>query len=510
MSKAKELKHQKELQLRKEIKLHKERKSQRAGSTVLFFIQIFSTLSYSILYSTLVLFITKGLNLDDITATSITANFVAFNYALHLIGGFVTGRLFSHRSLFAIGMILQATGCYFLSQYQLFLGLSVFLSGRGLNVTCVNCMLTQFFKPHDKRREKAFLSNYTAMNIGFLTGFTISGFFEKGENYGRLFLMGAASNIISFLIVLCTWKILKDRKTYFSFLNFKKRNLFRFLGLVMIAIIISALSWLLRYSSFSNKMILGIGVIMIFVIIFFAIRQPTQMAAKKMWAYLILAFMALIFWTLYMTVPMGLTLFIEHNVNRYYLGLNIEPQWALNINTIIIIIGGPLMAILYKHLRKKGYNITIPVQFTLSLFLIGLGFVLLGISVNFANDKGFVGFNWIIISYILQSIGELCISPIGYAMIGQLVPHKLQSIMMGTWMMIIGVGAVFANIFSKMALGASTKVDPLITNPSFMKIFNILGISTIIAGIITLCLVPFLHKLIKERKRPGETSSIPV
>lgn len=475
-------------------------KNQKEGSAVLFFVQIFATLSYSILFSTLVLYITKGLKLPDTYATTLTASFVAFNYALHLIGGFITGRLFSHRSLFASGMILQAIGCYLLSLGYLYLGLAVFLSGTGLNVTCVNCMLTQFFKPNDKRRERAFLWNYSAMNLGFFVGFTISGFFEKTSNYSSLFLIGAASNIITFLIVVFTWKILRDQNTYFSDLNFKKRNLFRFLGLLLIASIITSLIWLLRNSSFSNMMILVAGGLMLFIVSYFAINQPTKIAAEKMWAFLILSVMSLIFWILYMTLPMGLTLFIEHNVNRNFLGFIVEPQWALNINSIIIIIGGPIMAFLYKHLRKKGFNITIPIQFTLSLFLIGLGFVLLAVSIYFADAKGFVGFNWIIFSYILQSIGELCISPIGYAMIGQLIPHKLQGIMTGTWMMITGVAAVFSNIFSQMAIGASAKTDPLITNPYFFKTFNILGIATIIAGIITLCLVPFLHKLIKEKK----------
>ncbi|NGX56870.1 MAG: hypothetical protein K1060chlam5_01118 [Candidatus Anoxychlamydiales bacterium] len=75
--------------------MKKESTLQKKASRSLFFIQVFSTLSYSILFSTLVLYITNGLKLTDFKAISITASFVAFNYALHLIGGFVTGRLFT-------------------------------------------------------------------------------------------------------------------------------------------------------------------------------------------------------------------------------------------------------------------------------------------------------------------------------------------------------------------------------------------------------------------------------
>ena len=168
------------------------------------------------------------------------------------------------------------------------------------------------------------------------------------------------------------------------------------------------------------------------------------------------------------------------------------------------------MAYLYKILRKKGINISIPIQFTLSLFLIGLAFILLGISTNFSDKSGFVNINWIVFSYFLQALGELCIGPIGYAMIGQLIPHKLQGIMMGSWMMLTGIAAIFANIFSKIAIGATKSIDPLITNPYFSKTFNLLGVLTIVGGIIMLVLVPFLHKLIKEKKHASESSSIPI
>jgi POT family proton-dependent oligopeptide transporter len=238
---------------------------------------------------------------------------------------------------------------------------------------------------------------------------------------------------------------------------------------------------------------------MAFTIVFYALKQKNKIASQKIWAFLILCFVSLVFWSLFMTIPMGLTLFVEHNVDRNFLGLIIQPQWALNINSIMIIIGGPLMAFFYNKLRLKGYKVTIPIQFTSALFFIGVGFVVLAISIMFANTNGLINFNWIIFSYILQSLGELCISPIGYAMIGQLIPEKIQNIMMGTWMMIIGVAAVFSNMFFKMAIIGIKSIDPNITNSNFFTTFSVLGISTIIIGFILLFLVPFLHKLIKEQ-----------
>ncbi len=483
------------------------------GVKALFFVQIFSTLSFSVLYSTLVLYMTKRLFITDTMATTITASFVAFNYALHLIGGFISGRLLSHRSLFVIGMALQVVGCCiisFISLPSLYWGLAFYLSGSGLNVTCINCMLTQFFEPHEKRRETAFLWNYSGMNIGFFIGFLISGFFEISGNYRELFLLASASNFLTIIILLFFWKHLFDRKTHFAENTPSKRWLFRGFGFILILAIIISLKWLIKFSNLSNNVIIFAGIIMVFVISFIAIKQPTKKASKKIWAFLILGLMALVFFTLYTMAPMGLTLFIAHNVDRMIGGFIIPPQWVQNINTIIIIIGGPSTAYLYRMLRRRGINISIPIQFTLALFLIGIAFVLLTVGIHFANPQGYVHFYWIAISFILQSLGELLISPIGYAMIGQLVPHKSQGLLMGTWMMITGVAATIANIFSKMALGKTDAVNPLITNPHFTQTFNILGWGAIVAGMIMLFVIPFLHKLIKDKKRQTDTSAIPM
>src|SRR3990167_3610984 len=85
------------------------------GAGALFFIQMFATLAFSVLYSTLVLYLTKtkNLHINDTTANGITASFVAFNFALHLLGGYVGGRFLSYRSLFSIGMCLQVIGFVF-------------------------------------------------------------------------------------------------------------------------------------------------------------------------------------------------------------------------------------------------------------------------------------------------------------------------------------------------------------------------------------------------------------
>ena len=122
------------------------------GTAALFFIQIFATLGFAVLYSTLVLYATKHLHLGVKEATVLMGVFGAFNYGLHLFGGYLGGRFLSNRKLFVGSMALQVIGCACIATGTLplfYVGLALFLTGSGFNVTCINMMLTQRFTPED-------------------------------------------------------------------------------------------------------------------------------------------------------------------------------------------------------------------------------------------------------------------------------------------------------------------------------------------------------------------------
>lgn len=481
------------------------------GAGSLFFIQVFSTLAFGVLNFTLALYMTNGLKLNDNVSLSITAIFIAFNFFLHLLGGYIGGRFLSYRMLFSIGMVAQLIGCLWIAVPTLpffFWGLAAFLTGAGINVTCVNCILTQLFEPHDKRRETAFLWNYSGMNIGFFIAFYISGYYFEKNNYHTLFILSGIGNLLALLLVLFKWRLVHDVNTNLVSLPSELRKFAYLKGVIILFIVFFALRWLLEHPYFSNELVLTVGIAMVFVIMFFAIKQPRPEDSKKIWAYIILTLASLAFWILYQLCPTGITLFTERNVDRHLWGITIAPQWIQNINTVVIIFGGPLLSVLFSTLRSRGRGVTIPFQFALALILMGLGLILLSVGIHFANAQGFSSFKWIFFCYVLQSIGELFIGPIGYAMVGQLAPPRLQGIMMGTWMMSAGVAATIAAYFSNLMLGSSQSTNPLVTNPSFSYIFNWLGAGAVIIGIIVLLLRPFILYLTQEKELFAKPQSV--
>ena len=137
------------------------------------------------------------------------------------------------------------------------------------------------------------------------------------------------------------------------------------------------------------------------------------------------------------------------------------------------------------------------------MLLIGLGFLALPLGISHANAVGRSAFVWLFSSYVLQSIGELLISPIGYAMIGKLAPRKYQGIMMGSWMMVTGMASLFAGDFFGM-VPEPTGNSALVTNPVYSTLFAKLGWGSVVVGVALVALIPFLRKLIRDKGTPDE------
>jgi POT family proton-dependent oligopeptide transporter len=470
------------------------------GAGVLFFIQIFATLGFAVLYSTLVLYATSHLHFPAKDATTIMGVFGAFNYGLHLFGGYLGGRFLSNRNLFVGGMILQVLGCACIAGGTvalLYIGLALFLTGSGLNVTCINMMLTQRFKPDDVRREGAFLWNYAGMNIGFFVGFTAAGHYQQTENYSGLFIFATIGNFVAIIIAAIFWKTLADRETPLVEADAAKFRV-RFVAGIGILFGLVPIVWLLlQHPHGTETLVKGISAIVAIALAWLTLKHRDRREKNNMWAYLILTIGSLVFWALYQMAPSGLQLFAVNNVNRKVWGVEIAPQWIQNINTIVIVVGGPLMSALFVRLRNRGWKIDVPKQFAASLVLMGFGFLALPVGIAFADESGMSAFSWLFVSYVLQSIGELLISPVGYAMIGKLAPRQYQGVMMGAWMLVTGLASLFAGDFSSM-IPEPSEGSAVTTNPVYSKLFIELGCGSLVIGVVLALLIPFLRKLITD------------
>src|SRR5881392_192620 len=275
-------------------------------TAALFFIQIFATLGFAVLYSTLVLYATKHLHLGVKEATALMGVFGAFNYGLHLFGGYLGGRFLSNRNLFVGGMALQVMGCACVSTGTLplfYVGLALFLTGSGLNVTCINMMLTQRFTPEDPRRETAFLWNYAGMNVGFFVGFGAAGYFQATQSYSSLFIFATLGNFGAIVLALFNWKTLTDRNTPLLDATRKQFRLRQLAGLAILIGLAPVVWFMLQRPGSTETIIKVICAAVALALIYLTVRHRDRREQRNMTAYLILTIGSLMFWSLYQMAP---------------------------------------------------------------------------------------------------------------------------------------------------------------------------------------------------------------
>jgi proton-dependent oligopeptide transporter, POT family len=417
-----------------------------------------------------------------------------------LFAGFIAGRYFSYRALIAVGVVFQLIAALLLAQQTLttlYLGMAAMLVGTGTMVTCINMLVSQLFSPKDLRRETAFLWNYSGMNIGFLLGNSLAGYFQISGDYHMLYMLTACSNIVTLVILGWNWKYLHDRGSILS--KVRRGELYKrmTIGLVIVSALVPLLYELLQYPLVSDTLILVGGVLMLFYILRSALScEPA--VRNKILVFLLLLIAAQIFWIIYQLTPMGLTFFAQYNVDRHVFGFEITQGWISDINNVTIIIFGPVLAMFFKWYRKRSENSLLPVQYGVGLVVAAVGLLILPFGILMANQAGYVDFSWLFSTYVLLALAELLISPIGYSMVGRLIPQNMQSLMMGMVLFNSGIAAVLASFFSNFALGATESADPLVSNPSYTYVFHMLGWAALACGIAVFILTPMLRRMMRS------------
>ena len=212
---------------------------------------------------------------------------------------------------------------------------------------------------------------------------------------------------MAIVLALFNWTTLTDRNTPLLETNSKQFQLRLLAGIGIVIGLIPVVWLLLQYPNMTEKLVKGICGLVAAALLYLTLTHRDRRERRNMTAYLILTLGSLAFWSLYQMAPSGLQLFAVNNVNLVMGGITIQPQWIQNINTVCIVVGGPLLASAFTQMRANGWRIDIPQQFATSLILMAFGFLILPVGIKLAGVDGRSAFGWLFSSYVLQSIGEL-------------------------------------------------------------------------------------------------------
>jgi POT family proton-dependent oligopeptide transporter len=216
-----------------------------------------------------------------------------------------------------------------------------------------------------------------------------------------------------------------------------------------------------------------------------------KVARDKTIAMMVIFAFNIMFWCFFEQAGSSFTFLADQIVNRQLGDFNFPVAWFQSVNSIAIIVFAPVVAAIWVMLGKRGMNPSIPRKFALGLIGNGLAFGLLMYALtHLVDEHQKIPFWTLFMVYVIQSIGELCLSPIGLSMVTKLAPVRLVGMGMGGWFLSTGIGNNLSGIVASLMSGEhGMSVESALTG--YTQGFWIL----IGGGVLLFLRAPFIQKL---------------
>jgi POT family proton-dependent oligopeptide transporter len=490
------------------------------GLSTLFFTEMWERFSYYGLRPLLVLFMTAalasgGFGFDRTQASAIVGIYAASVYLASLPGGWVADRLLGLRRAIQYGAVFISAGhiCIALSalgrtKLPFFLGLILIVTGTGLLKPNISAIVGDLYPEGGARRDAGFSIFYMGINLGATVGQIVTG--VLGEKVGWHWGFGAAG--VGMLLGLIVYT-LRAPKTLGNIGLYptrdpdaarqarQERNVkltlavgFGVLALVIVLVATGVLT--VNAAAIAQSMTYVIfGTAVLYFVYIFAVGKLKSDEKKRVGVIFVLFLFAAIFWAAFEQAPTSLNLFARDFTDRRIGGFEVPASWFQSVNSGFIVLLAPAFAALWVTLARRRGDLSSPAKFSLGLFLAGVGFLMMIWAANVVVRGGpgtLVSPWWLVGSYFFQTLGELCLSPVGLSSMTKLSPRKYVGQMMGIWFMATALGNLIAGL-------AGGHVDPSRLE-QMPKLFTMTTVFLMAAAAVLALLVVPIRRMIASTK----------
>ena len=475
------------------------------GLSTLFFTEMWERFSYYGMRALLVLFMTgatvganPGLGLDVATAGAIYGLYTSLVYILALPGGWIADNLWGPRKAVWVGGWVIALGHFTMaipSNTTFFIGMFFIICGTGLLKPNVSTMVGELYPEGGARRDAGFSIFYMGINLGAFFGPLVTGFL--GEQNSWHWGFGAAG--VGMVLGLIQYRLGADRLESAGLLKsqdtpeeLSAKSTKFFGGFFAIVAAFVAFGYLVSTDvipltltqiaqSLGSAVLVIVGLYFVYIWI---LGGHTPAENKRMgvifWLFLLVA----VFWSGFEQAGTSLNLFARDLTDRTFGSWELPASWLQSVNALMIIIGAPIFGAIWVWLERRNANPSIPMKAGLGLMGLAAGFFVLAWGAANATSDSLVSPSWLVVTYFLHTVGELCISPIGLSAITKLSPARRVGQMMGIWF----VGAALGNLLAGLVAGLLETMLPA-------DLFRTVAMITGGVGLVALLLAPQVKKL---------------
>jgi POT family proton-dependent oligopeptide transporter len=437
------------------------------GLATLFFTEMWERFTYYGMRAVLVLFLvsavsTGGFGIDDKTAAAIYGLYTAGTYLVALPGGWIADRLIGARRAVLLGGLSITLGNTLLatstSPHGFYLGLVVIVLGVGLLKPNVSAMVADLYPEGGARLDAGFTVFYMGINLGATLGPFVTG--EAQELIGPRAGFGAAALFMALGVLqyYLTQRHLgragefnapsagePDRRKQW-------RRLWIGAGLGTLALAACGFGWIAvdAVSVAQGTTVLIVSIAIFYFVYLFSAAGLSSEERRRAFVILVLFLGSALFWSGYEQAGSSLNLFAERYTDRSLTWLHfvVPTGWFQSLNPAYIIIFAPAFAWMWVALARRNLNPSAPAKFAIGVILMGSGFLVMAAAASIVAGGSKVLPTWLILTYLLHTFGELCLSPVGLSYVTKLAPKRFVGQLMGMWFLSLSLGNLIAGLIA--------------------------------------------------------------
>tara|TARA_B110000879_G_C11129725_1_gene495462 strand:+ start:12 stop:1484 length:1473 start_codon:yes stop_codon:yes gene_type:complete len=451
------------------------------GLRTLFLTEMWERMSYYGMRALLVLYMTgslagfnPGMGLSAMDANAIYGIYVGMVYFMVVPGGWIADNILGHQKAVLLGAIIIALGHFILAipvEQTFFLGLVFVVLGTGLLKGNISTIVGNLYGDNDSRRDSGYTIFYMSINIGSTLGFLICSYL--GEKIGWHYGFGAAGigmafgvyQYIKFRHLLGSAGELPNdmedskRTGYIKWTKISLILMFAVIGCGLFGLI--AIEPRVFAENFAYFLTIVAGAYFLYLYAFAGLSSSEK---KNLLLLFVLFIGAAAFWSGFDQSASSLSIFARDYTDLSIAGFIIPIGWLQFANPIFVVTFAPIFAGIWAHLARINMDPSLPIKFAIGLIFMAISFIVMVYAVQLAMVSAPVGMRWLLLTYLLQTFGELALSPIGLSAFSKYSPKRYMGQMFGLWFLASAIGGVLAGLLGGDAtVDGLTSVQPIFT-----------------------------------------------
>ncbi|OCB75617.1 MFS transporter [Flavobacterium piscis] len=471
----------------------------------LFFVEMWERFCFYGMRGVLVIFMVDQLFLKEDHASEQYGAIQAFVYAFTFIGGIFADKVLGFKKSLFFGGIVMILGNLLIAVAPhdfFYYGIAFSIIGTGFFKPNVSSMVGELYHENDGRRDAGYGMFYAGINVGGLFGGALCVYLGKFYSWQLCFLSAAIVMFLGLITFLFTKKHLGPIGD--SPLLHLEKNKRRIREIAVYALSILSLPFIfimVKNTKYTDYFMYTIGTIAVLYFAYELFKLADAKLQKKLFAAFLFVFFYFLFNSIYEQSGGSLSLFAKDNLNDQLLFFTIDPNVVNNSsNTFFVVVLSPLIGLLWIWLGKRKIEPNTLIKFGIGFLFLAASFYIFYLTKFFANSKGIASLNVFTFAYLITTIGELCLGPIGMSIITKLSPKRLFGMMMGLWFLASAFGQLAAGKLGAQ-ISRSNTGDTLVSKlQSYTEGYYQLAIYSLVAGLILLAISPFIRKLMQEVK----------